>query len=202
MQWELTHSNERRCYLQSSHLGRLDIHLKRVTKACDLSGAFVVSITIQTPPSKPHTLFNLLTTESQPFSHFDVLKLPKPIQNHLITQQQHPWRVIYSRPSITLGFTSAVGWIQGYETCTRMRKAICILSTLPFYIRDLSIGGFGYPFWYPQASWNQHPADTAGWLYSSAHSLNWGGGRTWRAFSAPTSQPSHTPHYVQLLCHL
>lgn len=67
---------------------------------------------------KPHHFFNLLTQCWIPSTQgqLDVLKLPKPIHNHLITKQQHPGRLTYTQPSVSVGFTSAGVWLQEQET--------------------------------------------------------------------------------------
>lgn len=133
-------------YLQSSHFGKLDIHLKAVTKACDLFGALPVSITIQTFLKPTHSLFSLLTSAESIQSHFDVLKLPTPIQNHLITKLAIPLKNDIKFTGGNRGFHIR-GWLnRGCKPRARMRKADCVPSTPLFFVRDLSVHGFSYPF--------------------------------------------------------
>lgn len=137
-------------YLQSSHLGKLDIHLKAVTNGLR---------SLWSSPGE-HYHPNLSQANSQPFQSphkrwihpesFWCFKTAKPIQNHLITKLAIPLKNDIQFTSGNRGFHIR-GWLnRGCEPRARMQKADCVPSIPLFFVRDLSVHGFSYPFWYPR----------------------------------------------------
>lgn len=83
--------------------------------------------------------------------------------------------MIYSLPAVTVGFTSAVGWIGDANLARECRRPTVFLLFRYFLSGTWASTDFHIHFDIHGGSCNQYPADTKGRLYDSTQSLNCGG---------------------------